>query len=90
MAWHIFLLAEEVDGVPWREALGITEKDISATCLRRARYREGVTQQTLSEQTGIPKRHISEMENGKRPIGKQNAKLLADALHINPRRLLSM
>jgi plasmid maintenance system antidote protein VapI len=31
---------------------------------------------------GIPQRHISEMENGKRPIGKEMAKRLGKALNI--------
>jgi hypothetical protein len=31
----------------------------------------GVTQVKLSRLAGIPKRYISEMENGKRPIGKE-------------------
>ena len=30
------------------------------------------------------------MENNKRPIGKKNARLLADALNIDPRRLLDI
>ena len=41
----------------------------------------------LSEKTGIPIRHISEMENGKRPIGQKNARLLGDVLSIDPRML---
>ena len=36
-----------------------------ATFLAGARYRESMTQQTLSEKTGIPRRHISEMETEK-------------------------
>jgi transcriptional regulator with XRE-family HTH domain len=36
----------------------------------------------LSERTGIPQRHISMMENGKRPIGKEMAKRLGNALNI--------
>jgi plasmid maintenance system antidote protein VapI len=32
--------------------------------------------------SGIPQRHISEMENGKRQIGRERAKKLADALHV--------
>ena len=36
----------------------------------------------LAELTGIPQRHISEMENGKRPIGKEMAKRLGKALNI--------
>lgn len=37
------------------------------------RYREGLTKQQLSDMTGIPKRHVSEMENGERPIGTLNS-----------------
>ena len=44
----------------------------------------------LAEKTGIPRRHISEMENGKRPIGKKNARLLGEALGIEPRLLLAV
>jgi plasmid maintenance system antidote protein VapI len=32
------------------------------------------------KQIGIPQRHLSEMEKGKRPIGKEMAKRLANAL----------
>jgi len=45
--------------------------------------REGLTQIQLSKLTGIPQRHISEMENGKRPIGKEMAKRLGKALSIS-------
>ena len=83
-------ITEERGFIPWREAMGIEEAELPAACLRGARYREGLTQQQLSDMTGIPKRHISEMENGKRPIGKHNARRLADALRIDPRRLLSV
>ncbi len=34
--------------------------------LRGIRYREDLTQKQLADLTGIPQRHISEMENGKR------------------------
>ncbi|NCD35380.1 MAG: hypothetical protein EOL87_18485 [Spartobacteria bacterium] len=30
------------------------------------------------------------MENGKRPIGKQNARKRAEALNVDPRRFLSV
>ena len=66
-------------------------KDVHAgTYLSGARYRENLTQVELAERSGIPRRHISEMENGKRPIGKANAKKLAAALDIDPRLLLSV
>lgn len=56
--------------------------------LRAYRNREGLTQIQLTELTGIPQHHISEMENGKRSIGKERARRLADALHCDYRQLL--
>jgi plasmid maintenance system antidote protein VapI len=38
--------------------------------------------------TGIHRRHLSEMENAKRPIGKENAKKLAKALNCDYRMML--
>lgn len=58
------------------------------SALRAYRHREGLTQKQLSELTGIPQHHISEMENGKRTIGKERARRLAEALHCDYRRLL--
>lgn len=48
--------------------------------IRAYRSRENLTQRQLAELTGIPQRHISEMENGKRVIGKELAKRLGKAL----------
>ena len=59
-----------------------------AAMLKGARYREDMTQVQLSEKTGIPLRHISDMENGRRPIGKQTAHKLAEALRIDYRVFL--
>lgn len=56
--------------------------------LRGIRYREDLTQKQLADLIGIPQRHISEMENGKRPIGKENAKKLAKALNCEYRMFL--
>jgi DNA-binding XRE family transcriptional regulator len=56
--------------------------------LRGLRYREDISQRRLSELTGIPQRHLSEMENGKRVIGKETARKLADALHADYRIFL--
>ncbi len=55
--------------------------------LRAYRTRQGLTQKQLSEITGIPQRHISEMENGKRGIGKERARLLAEALKVSDYRV---
>lgn len=83
-------IVEENDSLPWREALSIKDEELPATCLRGGRAKEGLTQQQLSDMTGIPKRHISEMENGKRPIGKQTARKLAQALNIDPRVFIAV
>ena len=82
---------QRVEGsIPWRESSYFKElmKNPPAVFLSGARQREGLTQMELAERTGIPRRHISEMENGKRPIGKLNARKLAEVLNIDPRGLL--
>jgi DNA-binding XRE family transcriptional regulator len=56
--------------------------------LRAYRNREDLTQRQLAEQTGIPQRHLSEMENGKRTIGKEMAKRLSEVLKCDYRFLL--
>ena len=56
--------------------------------LAGARGKEGLSQRQLAALTGIPQRHISEMENGKRPIGKANAKIFGKALKVDYRVLL--
>lgn len=81
--------AVEQDALPWREAF--TEHDRSrepGVFLAGARAREGMTQKRLSGLTGIPQRHISEMENNRRPIGKKTAAKLARALNIDYRVFL--
>jgi DNA-binding XRE family transcriptional regulator len=56
--------------------------------LRGSRYKDGLTQEELSRMTGIPRPHISGMERGSRPIGKENARKLAVALHCDYRLFL--
>ena len=56
--------------------------------IRGGRGKEGLTQKQLAELTGIAQHHISEMENGKRPIGKETARKLAKALNIDYRVFL--
>jgi transcriptional regulator with XRE-family HTH domain len=70
------------DSIPWREAFPEFAGNEHGTILRGARYKEDLTQAQLAERLGIPQRHISEMENGKRPIGKEMAKRLGAALNI--------
>lgn len=49
--------------------------------LKGSRFREGLTQAQLSARIGVKAANISEMERGKRPIGKEMAKRLAKALN---------
>lgn len=72
----------DTSSVPWREAFPeVDDAALPGISLRSARRREGISQERLSELTDIPQRHISEMENGKRPIGKETAKRLAKVLN---------
>jgi DNA-binding XRE family transcriptional regulator len=76
---------EDVSGsVPWRELFPDFDENISPSiALRGARGKENLTQKELSHLTGIPQGHISEMENGKRAIGRESAKRFGKALNIN-------
>ena len=56
-----------------------------ATVLRGARYKAGLTQKSLAKRLGVHQHHLSEMENGKRPIGKQMVKRFAEALSCDYR-----
>jgi DNA-binding XRE family transcriptional regulator len=77
------------DSVPWRDAYPeYSEAQLIGKALIGARSREGLTQTQLAELTGIPQRHISEMENGKRPIGKEMAKRLGKVLNIGYKTFL--
>ncbi len=64
--------------VTWEEAF----PELGAgSVLQGARDREELTQAELAEKIGVKPHHISEMENGKRTIGKDMAKRLAKALN---------
>jgi DNA-binding XRE family transcriptional regulator len=77
------------EALPWRLAfLEYDEKSLPGVVLAGARGKEGITQRELAGRVGIPQRHISEMERSKRPIGKEMAKKLGAALHIDYRALL--
>ncbi|HHB75385.1 MAG TPA: helix-turn-helix domain-containing protein [Desulfobulbus sp.] len=73
---------------PWRTFFPELKENEQGAYLSGARHREGLTQRQLAEQTGIRQHHISEMENGKRSIGKKNAKVLAGALNTDYRIFL--
>ena len=71
---------DEENLVTWEEAfpeLG------PGSVLQGARDREKLTQAELAEKIGVKPHHISEMENGKRTIGRKNAQKLAKVLNVN-------
>ena len=72
----------------WKDAKGLFAEHTPANMLIGARCKENITQMQLSELTGIPRRHISDMENERRSIGKQNAQKLGKVLNINYRLFL--
>jgi DNA-binding XRE family transcriptional regulator len=77
------------EALPWRLAFPeYNEKTLPGAAMAGARGKEGLTQRELAKRIGVPQRHISEMERGKRPIGKEMAKKLAKALEIDYRVLL--
>ncbi|WP_028317296.1 helix-turn-helix domain-containing protein [Desulfobulbus elongatus] len=83
-----FVAVGDAGGASWREDFpGLVENE-AGTYLAGARHREGLTQRQLAEKSGIPQRHISEMENGKRTIGKETAKKLAAMLRVDYRVFL--
>lgn len=80
---------EEDEFIPWRQMFPeLKDEDMPGLHLQAARHHFGLTQIALSQKTGIPQRHLSEMENGKRSIGKKTAKLLASVLKLDYRLLL--
>ncbi len=79
---------KNADSVSWRDAFPEFAFNEPGTCLVAARHKKSLTQENLSGLTGIPRRHISEMENGKRPIGKKTAKKMAEVLDVDYRVLL--
>ena len=81
-------IAEEKEAYSIEEVFPFSKEEKPTVYLRGARYREDLTQAQLAEATGIPARHISEMENHKRGIGKDRAKLFAEALKTDYRVFL--
>jgi predicted transcriptional regulator len=75
--------------VPWRQAFPeYNDAMIASISLKESRKMAEKTQQQLSQMTGIPQRHISEMENGKRTISKEIAEKFAEALEVDYRIFL--
>ena len=83
-ALHALGFEEARETVPWREGFPAwSDAQFPGVALAGARHKESLTQVQLARLTGIPQRHISEMEHGKRPIGKDRAKKLAEVLKVD-------
>ncbi len=78
-------IAKEPESVPWEEVYPDFNGSVA---LRGARKREGLTQKELARLVGANQTHISEMEHGKRPIGKDMARRLAKVLKAHYRIFL--
>ncbi len=76
--------------IPWREVAKENIKKYTETglALRGARLRAEMTQQELADAVGAQPYHISEMEHGKRSIGKDMAQRVAKILDMNYRMFL--
>ena len=86
-------VAKKIEGEarPWREALGeVLERHggEAAAMVRACRDAKGMTQQQLAEAVGVQKTHVSEIERGKRSVGKTLARKLGAALDVDYRMFL--
>ena len=78
-------IPEKDENITWREsAKGLIEKYTEAgLMIRGARDKSEMTQKQLAEKLGVKPHHISEMEHGKRSIGKAMAKRLSEVLGVS-------
>ncbi|MEI6242925.1 MAG: helix-turn-helix transcriptional regulator [Chlamydiota bacterium] len=78
------------ESVHWREVFKeeLEKYGESGLLLKGSRLKAELTQQQLAEALGISQNHISEMENGKRPIGKVMALRLAKVFKTDYRKFL--
>lgn len=56
--------------------------------IRDGRHKAGFTQKELAQNIGVLPHHISEMEHGKRSIGKKMAQKLGKIFYVDYRVLL--
>lgn len=79
---------DTTETVPLEQVIPEMLTNSGGVCIRGGRTKENLTQMALSKLTGISQRHLSEMENGKRPIGKETARKLAQVLNVDYRLFL--
>ena len=71
--------------IPWRQVAkeNIEKFTEAGLAVKGARYKAEMTQQELADAIGARAHHISEMEHGKRSIGKEMAHRLSKVLNVN-------
>jgi plasmid maintenance system antidote protein VapI len=81
---------QEEKRIPWNEVFksGIEEFTEIGLVLKGARLKANLNQKELAEKLGVKPHHISEMEHGKRSIGKVMAHRLSDILNMDYRLFL--
>ena len=84
------LARKKKKSIPWREVAKDNIKKYTeiGLALRGARLRAEMTQQELADAIGAQPHHISEMEHGKRSIGKELAHRLSKILNMSYRMFL--
>ncbi len=87
---HNASLEEDKETVPWRVVLkDIIEKYTEAgATLQGARLKAEMSQVELAKRLGVTQADVSNMEHGRRSIGKKMAKRLAKILKTNYRIFL--
>ena len=78
------------DSVDWRKSLSdvIENHSEGGAILKAERSIASLTQVALAKKLGVPQHVISEMENGKRPIGKKMATRLSKVFKSDYRLFL--
>jgi len=85
------LIAYEEDSVPWREVYKDAFKKVGGEIpytIRAYRSGENMTQKKLAKLLKMPQGNISQIENGKRPVGKKLAKKLGKIFNVSYRMFL--
>ena len=87
--------AHHIDGkkqktVTWRQSFKkqIAKHSEGGLALRGCRYKADISQKKLADEIGISQHHISEMETGKRQIGKVMAHRFAKFFDVDYRIFL--
>ncbi|HSX04130.1 MAG TPA: helix-turn-helix transcriptional regulator [Rhabdochlamydiaceae bacterium] len=80
----------EEKSIPWRDLFKKEHEKFTEPgyTLKAYRCKHELTQKEFGKIIGVSQNHLSEMENGKRPIGKEMAKRFAKFFKIDYRNFL--